>query len=294
MILIFAVILLILITICIRINKEGFEIKKRIAILFTGQVRTNSCCFDYDKDSYIIDSINKYILNDTFQSKYDYDIYISVDNANIDKLMLFFGKSHIKNIYISDTEYLLKKINYINDVDAKVQEKYTHMLYKRYIGAEMIRQSNINYDVVVYTRFDNIYFDYLYKYIDITKEVKIYGQHDIFAFGSPEIMLYYLDLYNVYHQYKFDKTVDYDFQDNIISKELLYSINEDSLMNWVEFKLYEHLFKYCVKNNLNIDNTIKKIKICAVYRGNQEYQFVDMDSKSNFIVYGNEIDKHYN
>ena len=112
---------------------------------------------------------------------------------DIEKTNAFFGKEHIKNIYMSDNEYLLHKINYKNDTENNVAGRFTHQQYKKYIGGEMIKQSNINYDIILYTRFDNIYIDYVYKHFEkVNKQNKLHGQHDLFAFGESNIMIYYL------------------------------------------------------------------------------------------------------
>jgi hypothetical protein len=247
---------------------------------------------NYDTDTHVVDSINKYFLNDEFKAKYDYDIYISTDMIDIEKTNAFFGKERIKNIYMSDNEYLLQKINYKNDTENNVAGRFTHQQYKKYIGGEMIKQSNTNYDIIVYTRFDNIYTDYIYKHIEnVNKHNKLYGQHDLFAFGESEIMLYYLNLYKMYDSYNFNKNKKYDFQDNIISKDAMYNSSEDR-WNSPEFKLFEHLFKFCVDNNVNIDSTIKKVILCAIYRGNEFYQFVDSEG-NKYEVHGNNIHKYY-
>ena len=63
------ILLFILIIFFLTLSKSKFDDntsitkKPKIVIIITGQVRTNSCCFDFDKDNIVLDSFNKYFLN---------------------------------------------------------------------------------------------------------------------------------------------------------------------------------------------------------------------------------------
>lgn len=80
--------------------------KKRVAILITGQTRSNSLNPNFTKNTVVLDSFTQHIFNNEFKSKYDYDIFMSVDVIDNDKANQYFG-SHLKNIHITETnEYL--------------------------------------------------------------------------------------------------------------------------------------------------------------------------------------------
>ena len=64
--------------------------KTKIAIMFVGQIRINGLYNNYADDNYILESIQKYLLNDKFIQTFDYDVFISTDNIDIDKCNLFF------------------------------------------------------------------------------------------------------------------------------------------------------------------------------------------------------------
>lgn len=86
--------------ICNKYQIKNYDYKKNIAILFSGQMRKNSLkSYDFN-DNTIINSISLNFINDEFKNKYNYDIFISTDNANIEKIIEYFGKEHILKIYI--------------------------------------------------------------------------------------------------------------------------------------------------------------------------------------------------
>jgi hypothetical protein len=57
--------------------------KKRVGILFSGQIRSNSLNPNYNNDNIILDSISQYFLNNQFKEKYNYDVF---DMAMLDQL----------------------------------------------------------------------------------------------------------------------------------------------------------------------------------------------------------------
>ena len=65
--------------------------KKKIAIIFYGQMRENS--LGNSNDSTILDSYNKYFFNNLFKEKYDYDVNFSVVILNMDKKKEYFGSN---------------------------------------------------------------------------------------------------------------------------------------------------------------------------------------------------------
>jgi hypothetical protein len=74
-------------------------IKKRVAIIYSGQMRTNTLSDNYTSDNIILEATTKYFLNKTFKENYDYDIFFSVDNMNIEKAIIIWKfKSGVKSL----------------------------------------------------------------------------------------------------------------------------------------------------------------------------------------------------
>ena len=71
--------------------------KKRVGIIYSGQMRTNSLNPDYTNDNIILEATQKYFLNDEFKNKYDYDVFFSVDIINEEKAKEYFG-DNLKNM----------------------------------------------------------------------------------------------------------------------------------------------------------------------------------------------------
>ena len=65
--------------------------KKRVGILFSGQIRSNSLNPNYNNDNIILDSISQYFLNSQFKEKYNYDVFISTDNIDVERAKSYFG-----------------------------------------------------------------------------------------------------------------------------------------------------------------------------------------------------------
>ena len=95
-------------------NTENNINKKNIAILFSGQIRSNLLSLNKNNNNLIIDSIIDSIdinfINNEFKNKYNYDIFISTDELDLEKTLKYFG-NNIKNIYLSDRDIYLDKIN---------------------------------------------------------------------------------------------------------------------------------------------------------------------------------------
>ena len=83
--------------------------KPRVAILYSGQTRANSLSTKSTCDTVILDSTLIYFLNDYFKSRYDYDVFFSVDDIDIEKSKTFFGE-HLKNIHITETDWFMEPI----------------------------------------------------------------------------------------------------------------------------------------------------------------------------------------
>jgi len=253
--------------------------KKNICFILSGQIRKNSLKDDVSDDNTILESY-KNIFSDLLKEKYNYNIFISTDIINISKTFNYFGEENVKNIHCSDNNFYLHPIsnnildvNYYKDIylksiipdlgywinDAAVFQ--FHRLYDCFNLAENYTSID-NYDYIVRMRLDTVInnnlLDYLEK-LDLETSVYLYGMMDYFAIGRTIIMKEYCTLikkYGLYNKYHYNKY--YNFKSNLTGIDHFY--HKENKLRWTyspEYQLFEHLYDFCEKNNLDIDTTIK-------------------------------------
>ncbi len=298
---------------------EGLTNKPKIAFCIVGQVRTNSCVSDYSQDEYMKEFWDNNIFNTELKENYDYDVFISCDkNINIEKTKSYFG-NHLKNIHIinddnTDSEYYMVPIkNKLPSLDDmfKNNEKYKNkdnyfinsisQYYKLYDSYNLLENnSNINnYKYIIRMRFD-ILFDYDIINIlndinnDLTSELYIFWE--IFSIGKPNIMKQYFKILDNYESYDFTKQ-RHDMKIGITGSSNSYYSLPNNWKNATEIKMYENLYSYCNKNNLDIDTTIKRIKLketCFVCNYEKECFEPECKKKYNNMYCYKSTDKtHY-
>jgi hypothetical protein len=109
--------------------------KTKIAIVFSGQIRENQLWnnkVELPKNlpdgilHDILESWSKHFFTTEFKENVDYDIFISTDDIDIQKTLSFFGRSKVKNIYLSNSNF------YLNPIKSKLAsvEFYMDRLYK--------------------------------------------------------------------------------------------------------------------------------------------------------------------
>jgi hypothetical protein len=148
-------------------------IKKRVAILYSGQIRTNSLNDNYTADTIILDSVKEFFLNGTFNEKYDYDVFFSTNSMNIEKAKTFFGE-HLKNIHLTEQNWYMNPIRYITIPFSEIYQKYmettdfdgcehsshhVHQFYRLYCAYKLAKdyefKNNVTYDYYVRIRPDS-------------------------------------------------------------------------------------------------------------------------------------------
>lgn len=263
--------------------------KKNICFLFSGQIRKNSLKNDVSDDN-ILNSY-KNIFNDAIKEKYNCDIFISTDIIDIDKTLNYFGKECVKNIHCSDNNFYLNPIssniidvNYYLDLYLKniipgqgywIDTRAVYQFHRLYDCFNLVENyiSIDNYDYIVRLRLDTVFCNNLLDYfekLDFEKDVYLYGMQDYFAVGRSIIMKEYctlikkFGLYNKFHTKKY-----YNFKSNLIDTDHFY--NEENKLQWSyspEYQVFECLFDFCDKNNLDIDTSIKHCftHMCTIYR----------------------------
>jgi hypothetical protein len=146
--------------------------KKRVAILYSGQMRSNSLNSNSNKDDIILQSTSNYFLTDDFKEKYDYDVFFSVDNIDIDAAKQYFGEN-LKNINITESDYYMTPIDdkilpyeyfhnkYLNSYNFLGFNNHIQALYQYYrmynafnLCKNYKKEMNINYDYLVRIRPD--------------------------------------------------------------------------------------------------------------------------------------------
>lgn len=246
---------------------------KKIAILFTGESRTNSLSNNKNTTELITDSYKKYFFTHNFTECYDYDIFICTDDVNIEKTLDFFGKEHVKNIYLMNRQkhlysvnkeiysfdFVLNKCKKIHMGENRFYENGLHQFYKCYVAFSLLSNYN-EYDYIIRIRLDVEIISDVQTQIEILEKndsAKIIAAWDTFAIGKPDIMKQYTNLVFNYCNYDFAKS-NHVFRRNIISVEK-YNKMKCNKKQWTyapEIQLFEHLFDYCKKNNYIIDDTI--------------------------------------
>ncbi len=193
--------------------------KKRIAILYSGQIRTNSLV-DNPRDTEVIDSLAQHLLNDEFKAKYDYDVFISTDSINVAKAFMFFG-DNLANIGFQEASHSIFPMNrshiarpddlYKKFVqrDFKGFEPYAkqyHQYYRSYIGYEMVmhhqNMTGTKYDYFIKLRPDvKLQKSFLPIFEELDNGKKAFMEHNLFEVGSFEFFELYYRLAHYYGDY---------------------------------------------------------------------------------------------
>jgi hypothetical protein len=248
---------------------------KNIIFLFTGEARTSPFnVINEERNMDVLDSYNKYVFNDEFKSKYNYKIYFSVDDLNIEDTLNYFQKDKIGNIYLKAKNYYLYNINneipseeYFMDDYNKSWESYDKTYHKspnsiaqhwKILSCyNMLKNDNLSYDYIIRVRTDFKFLSNLCELLDFSfrePEFKIFLCWDWFALGKPDMMkCYCTGLENNYGKYK-NQTIIPDVLPIIKNFK-----NICFLPEWFyapEKQLFEMLFEYCNNNGLDINKTI--------------------------------------
>lgn len=260
-----------------------------IIFLFSGQSRTSPFnIINYQRNMEILDSYNKYIFTEKFKSTYEYKIYISTDNINLDETVSYFSKNNIGNIHVVSTNYYYKQIKnklnpitkYLYSYDTNINLnshqhfiKYENSIHQHYkiLDCYNLFMEDIdmyeNVDYIVRMRMDTIMqidvFDILEAFLT-TPSIEIVIHWDFFAIGKPNIMkCYCTGLDNKYGTYMYNTPVPETLP-------VMYDYNRVDKLRWQyapERQLFEMLFEYCNDNNIDINKTIyNNNRICKIVR----------------------------
>jgi hypothetical protein len=255
-----------------------------IIFIISGQAR-NSPFSHSKREMKILHSYNKYIFNTKFVKNYDYKVYITTDDIHLQDTIDYFGKN-IGNIHLLNTGYYYNNIsNKINDVKFYIDKYlnkdfngcqiYENSIYQHYKILDCYNlyindntDRNINNDIIIRMRLDTIFHSDIMDNIILLQDntlCKILMHWDLFAIGKYLIMKEYCNgLNNNYGNYNYNADLS-----NIEYPLICHDYKKLDRIRWTyatEVQLFEILFQYCNKLNLNINKTIIPINICNILR----------------------------
>jgi len=261
-----------------------------IVFLFCGQCRTfpfplneefGSC------QSEILESYNNFIFTEEFKNSCNYKVYIATDDIHLQNTISYFGHN-IGNIHILDTNFLLKNINtpiksietcmneYNNNpdwsqgyvkYDGSIDQHYKILqCYNLFINDSSSSINVENCDFIIRIRPDCAF---TMNILDVLKNFKenpkleIIMGWDVFAIGKPKIMeTYCTGLNNKYGKYTYQTPVPH-------MPPVMLDYNMNDKIRWgyaAERQLFEMIFEYCNKNNLDLYETIMSLSCVRTFR----------------------------
>ena len=252
--------------------------KKSIAILIVGQIRTNS--LGNGNNNGFVDTFKSNFLNNQTIEKYNIDIFIAVDKIKTEKAFAYFG-SHLKKIIQLDHEniknpldldfYIEKYMEYYNyrknnpqlfPIVTNPRPNCIHVFYKLYCAYILMKEyeenNNIKYDYIMKIRPDMSYHKNLLEDISYLEQhnLELMCHSEYGFFGKYDIMSHICQLIFVYGKYNYKEKK----HENWITFNILYHdhyLNLDS--QWPcwsespEVQLIEHIIEYCYCNQISFD-----------------------------------------
>jgi len=243
-----------------------------IIFLFSGQARTSPFNTNIEMRSMdILKSYNDFIFTDEFKRSYNYKIYISTDDINVNDTINYFGEENIGNIHLLNNEFYLKPIenkvdnvnNFLDIYNKKdwsnhyKQDNSIYQHHKIHDCYNLFKEDNIkNYNYIIRIRLDTVIYKNIINLLDlfnINPKLQIVIHWDFCAIGKPEIMNCYCSgIINNYGNYNYKTYV----QENVSFFPDYHTINRWQWTYAPERQLFEMLFEYLNNNNLNIDDAI--------------------------------------
>jgi len=283
---------------------------KRVAILFPGKMRSNSLNPFYKDDDIIINSIKKYLLNNSFKNNYDYDIYFSTDTIDLLYALKTFG-NNLKNVQLVDLDNVHSTENdwYLNEIKHKIKgfeyykEKYLkidfknedkclshiNQYYRLYCAYNMAKcyeeENNIKYDYFIRIRPDSRLMQdvsLLFEIMETTNKLFI-TEHEQIYIVKPELQ----EIFKLIEYYGYFTITDDDYLK--IHEKLIFDIYRPhykliySPRFGSEMQFFTYLNYILNKNNYCVNDTFIGIPYPCfniLYRGNGNYGYIE---SPNFI-----------
>jgi hypothetical protein len=206
-------------------------------------------------------------------------VYITSDDIHLHDTLQYFSGNNIKNIHLLDKDYYLnsksdtKKLDYYlekyNQKDWTNYDKYEGSIHQHYKILDCYQMAKKNgsleqVDYIVRIRLDVVIEKDIQDVISLVEDssgVEIVIDWDFFALGKPSIMEWYCNgLENNYGNYNYNVPVPTFFpvmQDYLTTDKKRWTYA-------AERQLFEMLYDYCNKHNLDINKTIVNTKFCNI------------------------------
>ena len=267
--------------------------KKRVGIIYSGQMRSNSLNPNFTHDDIILESINKYFLNEEFKNKFDYDIFISTDTIDIDKSLDFF-KDNLKNIHITEINWYMKPIccfinnyeyfhnNFLDKItNYSGYNIYLHTLYqyyRMYCGYNMLKdyqtKTNIHYDYFVKIRPDIRIMQDLFPIFELLEQSNkyIFVEHDHLFIVKNELE----DIFKIIENYgSYNQPIDIKKSTYLYLTAGSELYNNNVMCFCPEKQFVDHVYYTMLKQDLNYFDSFcagtKYPSFCLLYRENLTY-----------------------
>lgn len=280
--------------------------KKKIAVLIVGQIRTNS--LGKGNNTSFENEFKQSILNDEILKNYDVNIFFVTDRIIKEKAYNYFGEK-LKGIMETDyedideplnlNELLNKYMEYYNfrknnpdkfPIVTHSRQSYIYMFYKLYIAYKLMIEyevkNDIKHDYILKIRPDCNINSNLNEHINYfeNNNLEIMVNYDSAYFGRYDIMCHICKLILCYGKYNFGE-IKHDIE---YTKQLTYYYsNEIEYLNlsniwscWCEspeVQLFEHILNYCYNNNINYKKLSPNFGFSSIY--SDRYTIVDWDTK---------------
>ena len=266
--------------------------KKRVAILFSGQMRTNSLNPTFS-DTTILDSLDKYLFNNNFKTTYEYDVFFSVDTIDLDKTKNFFGE-HLKNVHLTETDWYMNPVKNTIPEYTFFHDKYLksnfrncpsyvyaiYQYYRMYAVYNMCKnyqlEEQIKYDYFVRIRPDiRVMQDIMLLFYRFeTSHIKISMEHEQICVVTPELedMFNLINFYGEYTDPFYSNLDRYKFMTMSGHHQ-----EEDVMLFSPEKQFVDHVYSLLYKNKIK-DEYFLRINYPSfglLYRGDNKYGYID-------------------
>jgi hypothetical protein len=246
----------------------------RVAILLSGQSRTNGLSLNPTKHTTILNSWDKYIFTDEFKAAYDYDIYITSDTLDVSASLDYFGPERVKNIHLLDTNYYMKPVTAIPPISEYLQAytvpqgfvphtKLVNQLYKMFDCFNLMKEDGLSYDYIVRLRFDVVLHHNIMDCLEKLNSVEMINYSEIFFLGKYDCMCWAFQL--LLHNGSYNP---YGTGHYILGWGKDSTLSSDS-HRWAyshEAQASEHMYNYYEERTTLVDVAVSHMDLCRIMR----------------------------
>jgi hypothetical protein len=276
--------------------------KKRVAVVYSGQTRSNGLNPKYTHDNWILESTNQFLLTKEFQETYEYDVFFSVDTIDVEKTKDFFGE-HLKNIHLTETNWFMNPIATSIPPYQPFYDKYcstdfngcqTHIhgvypYYRLFCAYHLMKDTNVSYDYVIRIRPDLRWMQDimpLLKRIESDDKLHLIMEHDHFYIADRmfDPLLKFIERIGTF-------TTEVEVR-NPIFKHLLKDADEMYLDHVTRFcperQLLEYIQEIITEHNLTFKDAFLGIMYPShylIYRGYGQYGYAEYHENNKWTPY---------